>query len=441
MNHTQRTVLDRGSATPPVAASDSTRESWREALVNPRVGVMLLLGFASGLPLALTSGTLQAWATADGLDIRTIGFLTLVGSAYTLKFLWSPLMDRFVPPLLGRRRGWMLVTQLLLVAGIAAMGAFRPSAAIHALALMAVVVAFCSASQDIAYDAYRTDVLRKEERGAGAAVSVLGYRVAMLVSGGLALVLADSFIGWRATYGLMAALMLVGVITTWLAPEPEVAASPPRTLADAVTGPLRDFFSREGAFLALVVIVLYKLGDAFAGSLTTAFLIRGAGFSVTEVGAINKILGLIATIVGALAGGALMTRLSLYGALMLFGILQAVTNLGFWYLAVSEKSYWSMATVVGLENLCGGMGTAAFVAFLMTLCRVRYSATQYALLSALAAVGRTYLAGPLSGVMVEAFGWASFFAWTFVIALPGLALLWWQREQIRALDAAAPAAS
>jgi len=399
-----------------------------------RVAVMLLLGFSSGLPLALTTGTLQAWATADGLDIRTIGFLTLVGSAYTLKFLWAPLMDRFVPPLLGRRRGWMLVTQCLLIAAIATMGAFSPARAIVALALVAVIVAFCSASQDIAFDAYRTDVLRKEERGAGAAVSVLGYRLAMLVSGGLALVLADSYLGWQATYWLMAALMLIGVTATWFAAEPEVEVRPPRTLGEAVTGPLKDFFSREGALLALLVIVLYKLGDAFAGSLTTAFLIRGAGFSVTEVGAINKILGLVATIVGALAGGALMTRLSLYGALMLFGILQAVTNLGFWFLAVTPKAYWSMATVVGLENLCGGMGTAAFVAFLMALCRVRYSATQFALLSALAAVGRTYLAGPLSGVMVEAFGWPAFFVCTFVIALPGLALLWWQREQVRALD-------
>ena len=402
-----------------------------------RVAFMLLLGFSSGLPLALTSGTLQAWATVEGLDIKTISILTLVGSAYTLKFLWAPFMDRFVPALfrarLGRRRGWMLVTQLLLVAGIALMGTQSPKQAIFALAMIAVLVAFCSASQDIAFDAYRTDVLRKEERGAGAAVSVLGYRLAMLVSGGLALVLADSFLGWQATYFLMAALMGIGIVATWFAPEPEVVVQPPRTLDEAVIGPLKDFFSRDGAILALVLIVLYKLGDAFAGSLTTAFLIRGVGFSVTEVGAINKILGLVATIFGALAGGALMTRLSLYGALMLFGMLQAVTNLGFWFLAVSPKAYWSMATVVGLENLCGGMGTAAFVAFLMTLCRVRYSATQFALLSALAAVGRTYLAGPLSGVMVESFGWANFFVVTVLIALPGLMLLWMQRTEIKAL--------
>ena len=407
---------------------------------NRRVGIMLFLGFASGLPLALTTGTLQAWATVEGLDIRTISFLTLVGSAYTLKFLWAPLMDRYVPPLLGRRRGWMVLTQLLLVGGIAVMGQLSPRDAILALAMMAVVVAFFSASQDIAFDAYRSDVLRKEERGAGAAVSVLGYRLAMLVSGGLALVLADSFIGWRATYWLMAGLMLAGVLVTLWAAEPEVVVPPPKTLDEAVIGPLKDFFARDGAVLALSLIVLYKLGDAFAGSLSTAFLIRGVGFTVTEVGAINKILGLVATIVGALAGGALMLRLSMYGALMLFGILQAVTNLGFWLLAVTPKSYESMALVVGLENLCGGMGTAAFVAFLMTLCRVRYSATQFALLSALAAVGRTYLAGPFSGVMVESLGWAAFFLCTFFIALPGLALLWAQRANIDAM-AAAPAAS
>ena len=407
--------------------------SYTVIFTQRRVAFMLLLGFSSGLPLALTTGTLQAWATVDGLDIKTISFLTLVGSAYTLKFLWAPLMDRFVPPLLGRRRGWMLVTQLLLVAGIALMGTQSPQASIMALALIAVVVAFCSASQDIAFDAYRTDVLHQEERGAGAAVSVLGYRLAMLVSGGLALVLADSFLGWQATYWLMAALMFIGIVATWFAPEPEVVVPPPRTLNDAVVGPMKDFFARDGAVFVLVLIVLYKLGDAFAGSLSTAFLIRGVGFSVTEVGAINKILGLIATIVGALAGGALMTRLSLYGALMLFGILQAVTNLGFWFLAVTPKAYWSMATVVGLENLAGGMGTAAFVAFLMTLCRVRYSATQFALLSALAAVGRTYLAGPLSGVMVESFGWANFFVVTVLIALPGLVLLWMQRVNIDAL--------
>ncbi|MBL8378485.1 MAG: muropeptide transporter [Burkholderiales bacterium] len=412
--------------------------SWRDltqVFASRRIGILLLLGFSSGLPLALTTGTLQAWATVEGVDVKTIGFLTLVGSAYTLKFLWAPFMDRYVPPLLGRRRGWMLVTQFALIASIAAMGSLSPRDAVVALALMAVLVAFFSASQDVAFDAYRTDVLATRERGAGAAVSVLGYRLAMLVSGGLALVIADSFLGWRATYWLMAGLMLIGVVATWFAPEPEVAPVPPRSLDEAVIAPLKDFFSRSGALFVLVLIVLYKLGDAFAGSLTTTFLIRGVGFTATEVGAINKILGLTATIVGALAGGALMTRLSLYRSLMLFGILQALTNFGFWVLAVTPKATLSMATVVALENLCGGMGTAAFVAFLMALTRVRYSATQFALLSALAAVGRTYIAGPSSGVLVAQYGWASFFLFTVAAALPGLALLRWRRADIEALDA------
>lgn len=407
---------------------------------NRRVGMMLLLGFASGLPLALVTGTLQAWATVEGVDIKTIGFLTLVGSAYTLKFLWAPLMDRYAPPWLGRRRGWMLVTQILLIVGIGAMGSANPRDALPLLALVAVCVAFFSASQDVAFDAYRTDVLHKEERGAGAAVSVLGYRVAMLVSGGLALYLADTFLGWQATYWLMAGLMAIGLVGTVLAAEPEVHAPKPRSLEEAVIGPWRDFFSRSygstGAAVMLALIVLYKLGDAFAGSLTTAFLIRGAGFSAAEVGAVNKILGMVATIIGALWGGAWMARLGLYRSLMLFGVLQALSNLGFWVLSVTAKSLATMAAAVAVENLCGGMGTAAFVAFLMALCNKEFSATQFALLSALSAVGRTYLAGPLSGYMVSAEGWPAFFVTTVLIALPGLALLWLKRDVVRALDTA-----
>ena len=401
---------------------------------NRRVAPLLALGFASGLPLALTTGTLQAWATVDGVSLQAIGFLTLVGSAYTLKFLWAPLMDRYTPPLLGRRRGWMVVTQLLLALAIMAMGLLSPSKALLPLALIAVFVAFCSASQDIAFDAYRTDVLRKEERGAGAAVSVLGYRLAMLVSGGLALVIADSWLGWGSMYMLMGALMALAILATLWAPEPETPAAAPRTLGEAVTGPLLEFFSRPGAIVLLVLIVLYKLGDAFAGSLSTAFLIRAAGFSATEVGTINKVLGLGATIIGALAGGSLLARLGLYRSLMLFGLLQAVSNLGFWLLAVAPKSILLMAAAVGVENLCGGLGTAAFVALLMGLCDHRFSATQFALLSALSAVGRTYLAGPLAPPMVEHYGWPVFFLITVAIALPGLALLWWRRADVRALD-------
>jgi PAT family beta-lactamase induction signal transducer AmpG len=394
-----------------------------------RIAAVLLLGFASGLPLALTAGTLQAWLAVESIDIKTIGLFTLVGQPYTYKFLWAPLMDRYTPPFLGRRRGWLILTQLALLGAIAFMGTIGPRESPWLLAAVAFGVAFLSSSQDIVFDAYRTDVLREAERGPGAATSVLGYRLAMLVSGGGALVLADQFLGWSTMYLVMAALMGVGIVATWFAPEPEEVPSAPKTLASAISEPLKEFFSRQGAWLLLLLIVLYKLGDAFAGSLTTAFLIQGVGFTATDVGAINKALGLAATIVGALLGGAWMVQLGMYRALLGFGMLQAVTNLGFMLLAVVGKDYPLMVTAVALENLCGGMGTAAFVALLMSLCDKRFSATQYALLSALAAVGRVYV-GPAAGLLVSALGWAPFFFLTFVIALPGIALLWLMRAQL-----------
>lgn len=406
-----------------------TASDYLTLFTNRRMAAVLLLGFASGLPLALTAGTLQAWLAVEGVDIKTIGLFTLVGQPYTYKFLWAPLMDRYTIPLLGRRRGWLLITQAALLASIAWMGTLDPTRSPLLLAGVALTVAFLSASQDIVFDAYRTDVLREPERGAGAAISVLGYRLAMLVSGGGALILADQFLGWNTMYLFMAVLMVVGIAATWFAPEPEVPAQVPKTLRAAIVEPLREFFSRPEAWALLLLIVLYKLGDAFAGSLTTAFLIRGAGFSATDVGAINKVLGLIATIVGALAGGAWMAYLGLYRALLWFGVLQAVTNLGFMLLAMVGKSYPLLVTVVAAENICGGMGTAAFVALLMSLCDRRFSATQYALLSALAAVGRVYV-GPASGFLVDAVGWATFFFFTFLIALPGLVLLWWLRAHL-----------
>jgi len=384
--------------------------------------LLLILGFASGLPLALTSGTLQAWMAVENVDIKTIGFFSLVGQAYVFKFLWSPLMDRYTPPFLGRRRGWLLVTQTLLVIGIALMGFMDPSRNLTLLAALAVLVAFCSASQDIVFDAWKTDVLPVAERGSGAAISVLGYRLAMLVSGGLALWLADRYVGWHAIWWVMAAMMIPGIIATLMANEPQDTIVQPRTLEEAVIAPLRDFFNRNNAWLILSLIVLYKLGDAFALSLTTIFLIRGVGFDAGDVGLINKTLGLAATIIGALYGGMLMQRLSLFRALMLFGILQALSNLAYWGLAVTDKHLYSMAAAVFVENLCGGMGTAAFVALLMTLCNKSFSATQFALLSALSAVGRVYV-GPVAGWFVEVWGWPTFYAFSVVAALPGLVLL------------------
>jgi PAT family beta-lactamase induction signal transducer AmpG len=397
--------------------------------------VLLLLGFASGLPLALTAGTLQAWLAADQVDIIAIGWFALVGQPYTWKFIWAPFMDRYTPPFLGRRRGWLLLTQLALAAAVGFMGALSPRDSPWLLGAAALATAFLSASQDIVFDALRTDWLGREERGAGAALSVLGYRLAMLVSGAGALIVADQWLGWHATYWLMAALMGVGMLATWLALEPEGAQGAPKSLDEAVVKPFAEFMARDGALWLLAVVVLYKLGDAFAGNLTTTFLLRAPGFSLTEVGGINKGFGLAATILGALAGGALMAKMRLYRALLVFGLLQALTNLGFMALAAAGKSYPLMVTVIGLENLCGGMGTAAYVALLMALCDRRFSATQYALLSALSAVGRVYV-GPAAGYLVAGLGWQAFFFFTFVIALPGLALLVWLRPRIEALDAA-----
>src|SRR5690349_17064865 len=407
------------------------------AFRSRKIGLLLLLGFASGLPLALTAGTLQAWLAAENVDIVAIGWFALVGQPYTYKFLWSPFMDRYVPPLLGRRRGWLLITQVLLAAAIAFMGTLTPANSVWLLGATALTVAFLSASRDIVFDALRTDWLERDERGAGAAVSVFGYRIAMLVSGAGVLILADNWLGWHAAYWLMAALMGVGMVATWFVVEPEVKGGAPKTLDAAVVKPFAEFFTRKGAVALLLLVVLYKLGDAFAGNLTTTFLLRGPGFSLTEVGAINKGFGLAATILGALVGGAVMAKMRLYRALLVFGVLQAITNLGFMLLAASGKNYALMVTVIGLENLCGGMGTAAYVALLMALCDKRFSATQYALLSALSAVGRVYV-GPAAGYLVAAFGWTQFFFFTFLIALPGLALLVWMRARIDALEEKTP---
>lgn len=399
-----------------------------QALGNRRMSAMLLLGFASGLPLALSGGTLQAWLATTSVDIRTIGVFSLVGLPYTLKFIWAPVMDRFVPPFLGRRRGWIVMTQALLIALILALALSSPAQNILAVGVLAMLLAFASASQDITIDAYRTDVLHPEERGFGAAVSVAGYRVAMLASGGLALILAD-FLGWHTTYSIMAALMAIGVVAAFFGPEPEVRAAAPVSLQEAVVAPFVEFLRRDGALWLLLLIILYKLGDAFAGTLTTTFLLRGLGFTLTEVGVVNKWLGVAATIFGGLGGGVLMVRWGLYRCLLWFGLLQAVTNLGFMLLAMIGKSFAGMVLVIGLENLAGGMGTAVFVGLLISLCNHRYSATQYALLSSLAAIGRVFV-GPPSGFLVEATGWAPFFFITFIVSLPGIILLVCLRKTI-----------
>ncbi|NWF73426.1 MAG: MFS transporter [Nitrospirae bacterium] len=401
--------------------------SFIKTLANRRIAIMLPLGFASGLPLALTSGTLQAWLTVVGLDLKTIGIFTLVGLPYTLKFLWAPLMDRLVPPWLGRRRGWMLVMQVGVALGLVAMAVTGPGQRPEILGALALTVAFLSASLDIVFDAYRTDVLLPPERGFGAAVWVNGYRCALLVASAGSLLLADH-VGWPNTYLLLAALMAAGVVTILLSPEPSGQSAAPASLAEAVGGPLKEFFSRPGVVGLLALIVLYKVGDAVAASLQTAFLIGGMGFSVSEVGYV-KGLGLGATLVGALAGGVAMAKIGMVRSLLLFGLLQAVSNLGFMWLAWMGKSYPALMTSILVENVTGGMGTAAFIALIMSLCDHRYTATQFALLSSLEALGRVFSGRP-SAELVEMVGWAQFFFWSFLLALPGVWLVWAFRAQL-----------
>jgi PAT family beta-lactamase induction signal transducer AmpG len=485
-----------------------------------RLFAVLFLGFASGLPLSLTGQAMQAWLSVEGVDIATIGFLGLVGMPYTFKFLWAPLMDRFEPPFLGRRRGWLVVTQLAMAAVLWWMAAADPKAAPLAFAGVAVLVAFLSASQDVVIDAYRTDVLDPHERGLGGSLAVFGYRIAMILSGGIALIWADQWHSWGRVYHVMGWIMvaaagfslvalpkvsgasrplesdpvrellgflalLAGVLagafaSRWalmgMGMNPDdpskwvrlafvlagVACALPlgywaarRAGFETLNQSLSSYFTQPGAWSFLLLIVLYKLSDAFAGSLTTPFLIKGMAFTQAEVGIVNKIIGIWLTIFGALLAGALMLRLNLYRSLLLFGLLQMLANFGFYSLAVLGKGAWGGFTLapfdlgfvaiaqpaqidsllmfaIAAENVTSGMGTAAFVALLMSLCSQRYSATHYALLSALAAIGRIYVS-PLAGVMAESIGWPAFFIVAVLLGVPGIYMVWRMRETIKGL--------
>ncbi len=384
---------------------------------------LLLLGFASGLPLFLTSRTLQAWMTLEGVDLTSIGLFSLVGLPYSLKFLWSPFLDRFMPPFLGRRRGWLVITQVALTLAIAAMSLQNPSLSLQLLAVNALVIAFLSASQDIAFDAYRTDVLEEREMGAGAAVAVLGYRIALLVTGGAALILADR-ISWPLVYLCLAGLMAVNLIFSVWAPEPVLHDRPPASLIEAVKLPFLEFFQRSGVLQGVFMlgfIVLYKFGDALINNMATPFLLQ-TGFTQTDIGTIQGGMGLLATIVGVLVGGATLSKLGINRSLWVFGGLQAISNLLYLILAQVGLSYSLMVITINVENFCGGLGTAAFVAFMMSLCNQRFSATQFALLSSLMAVSRDILVAP-AGRLAETTGWPLFFLITMLAALPGLLLL------------------
>ena len=397
---------------------------------NRRVLCLLGMGFSSGLPLALTAGTLQAWMASEKVDLSLIGIFSMVGLPYTVKMLWSPLLDRFALPWLGRRRGWIMVSQMMLAGAILLLGMTSPRSSPGLVAGMALVVAFLSATQDIVVDAYRADVLATQELGAGAATAVVGYRLAMITSGALALILSDH-LSWSQVYATMAALMLLCILFTLISPEPEERVLPPKNLQDAVWEPLAAYFRRSGAIEMLAFIVVFKLGDVIASAMTTPFLLD-VGFTRTDVGTVYKAFGLASTILGSLVGGSMIAKLGINRALWVFAFLQALSNLSFTGLALLGHNYPAMITAVGIENICGGMGNAAFIAFLMSLCDKRFTATQYALLSSLMALARV-VAGAPTGFLANHFGWPWFFALSVLGGLPGILLLnrfapWYKKE-------------
>lgn len=421
--------------------------SWHSSFAvyrHPRVLAVLFLGFASGLPLALTGATLAVRLTEVGVSLAGIGAFALVATPYSLKFLWAPLVDRMPLPLLtrlfGRRRGWMLLTQAMLIGSLLTLGAIDPRVDPWLTALMALVVAFASASQDIVIDAYRVEILEPEQYGAGAAMVQFGYRIAMLVSGAGALYLA-SYMAWSAVYAAMAALVAVGVVTVLLNPEPPSAPPPPVKagaplgerlrlwLVDAVANPFLDMVARHGwSVLAIIALVLlYKLGDALAGVMANPFYIK-MGFSKIEIANISKLFGFVATVVGTFVGGALVARMGAMPALLLCGLLQMASNLMFAVQAMVGYDTTVLTATIAIENLSGGMGSAAFVAYISGLCNLAYTGTQYALLSSLASSGRNVLAAS-GGLLVEQMGWVQFFVLSTVAALPGLMLLVWMMRR------------
>jgi PAT family beta-lactamase induction signal transducer AmpG len=430
----------------------SPRPRPQRLYANRRMPALLGLGFASGLPYVLAGDTMAAWLSDAGIDVKQIGLFSLIALPYTLKFLWSPLIDRYSIPLLGRRRGWLLVTQLALAATVIALAFAGPdsgggggvgagsssggggaSSNLLAFAILGLALTFIAATQDIVADAYRTDVLEREEYGGGAAVFVTGYRIAMIAAGALALIIAGR-LGFTAAYISMAGLMTIGIIATLFAPNPAHHANPPPSLVDAVVTPFAQFFHRwrEAALLVAIFIVIFKMPDYLAARMTMPLLVQELQFDVEQVGLVRQFLGFAITIIGALVGGLIVARLGIVRCLIIFGILQAVSNLGFYALAPgsiahdligeSASGLTAMVAVISIESFCGGLVAAGFIAFLMSCCDRRYSATQYAVLSGLMALTAT-LGGAITGYLVESVGYANFFLLTIAAAVPGLALI------------------
>lgn len=397
-------------------------------LVSYRLLAVLFLGFASGLPLALTGTTLQAWFTEAGVGVVTIGALSLIGLPYTLKFIWAPVMDYYRFPKLGTRKAWMMLTQLGLFAAILLMAHLNPVTQAYQMGMIALLIAFLSASQDISITAYQTDVLQPEERGLGSAYYIFTYRIAMLVSGGLALIFAD-YLGWALTYQIMAGLILVLMLVTFLLPRANELPAEGKSFIETSVAALRDLLDRENILVILAFILFYKFGDALALQLMTNFLLHGLGFSLTEVGLAYKLVSIIAMILGAFVGGIALTRWRLFNALLVFGLAQSLSTLLFAFLAAAGKHFVFMAVAVFAENFCSGLSTAALLALMMSLCDHRYSASQFALLSAFASIGRVLL-GPIAGVLVAHVGWVQFFTLSFLMCLPGIYLLMLLKDKV-----------
>lgn len=401
---------------------------WQQ-LFTRRMLICVFTGFSSGLPLYLLFNLLPAWQRSEHVDLKTIGLFALIQFPYTWKFLWSPLLDRYVLPLLGRRRGWMLLTQIGLLLVIASMGAFSPQSDLHTIAWIATLLAFLSATQDIVLDAYRRELLSDAELGLGNAVHVNAYRVAGLIPGSLSLILAD-FLPWNMVFIVTALFMLPGVAMTLLVQEPH-RATPPKTLREAVVEPFHEFITRRGwnsALLILAFLFFYKLGDSMCTALATPFYMD-MGFTKTQIGLIAKNAGLWPAVIGGLLGGLWMVRIGINRALWLFGVVQIVSIFGFAWLAsighhaeITPVQLAQLAIVIGLEALGVGLGTAAFVAFIARTTHPAYTATQFALFTSLAAMPRTF-ANAATGWLVELMGWMGFFLLCALLAVPGMLLL------------------
>ena len=391
-------------------------------LFNKHMLICIFTGFSSGLPLYILISLLPAWLRSEGVDLKSIGLFALIQLPFTWKFLWAPLFDRYIPPF-GRRRGWLLITQMALLLSIPAFGLLHPALDLWTIAYLASVVAFFSASQDIVMDAYRRELLLDTELGLGNAIHVNAYKIASLIPGSLSLILAD-YLPWSSVFFITALFMLAGITMTLFVNEPTLKNGTPKTLRDAVVEPFQEFIGRNGlksASLVLAFIFFYKLGDSMATALATPFYLD-MGFSKTEIGLIAKNAGLWPSVFGGLAGGVWMIKLGINRALWIFGIVQMIAILGFAWLATVGHSLPWLALVIGIEALGVGMGTAAFVAFIAHTTHPLYTATQFALFTSLAAVPRTF-ANAATGYLVEWLGWLTFFLFCFVIAIPGMLLL------------------